>query len=75
MPIPMDHASRGTISSRTLRGHRRLELFLRRTRGREDGGGQVSREGIGDGALVFERGGVRDRGVERGGIQLEGSRG
>lgn len=75
MPIPMDRASRDTISSRAQPSHRRLELFRRRTQGRVDGGGQVSRGEIGDGALVFGRGGVRDRGVERGEIQLEGSRG
>lgn len=71
----MDHASRDTISSRAQPSHRRLELSRRRTQGRGDGGGLVSRGGIGDGALVFERGGARDRGVERGGIPLEESRG
>ena len=52
----MDRASRDTISSRILLIHRKLMLFQHRILELGDGDGPVSREEIGVGGLVSERG-------------------
>jgi len=71
----MDRASRDTISSRILLSHRKLMQSQRRILELGDGDELVSREGIGVGGLVFERGFGRGRVKGRVGNRLRGNRG